>query len=54
MRMLEFDPHLYGNGDLEKQSVCMKCVPFSKLVHVVRFHCNGFQIRFYHLLQLNH
>ena len=52
--MFESDPPLHGNEGLEKQSLCMKCVSFSKLVPVGRFHGNGFQIRFYHLLQLNH
>ena len=31
----------------------MKCFPFSKLVRMGRFHCNDFQNRFHHLLQLN-
>ena len=52
--MPEFDPNLYRDEGLEKQSLCVKCFPFSKLVPVGTFHCNDFQIRFHHLLQSNH
>ena len=52
--MFDFDPHLYRDEGLEKESLFAKCFPFSKLVRVGRFHYNDFQIRFYHLLQLNH
>ena len=52
--MFEFDLHVYRDEGLENWSVGVECFPFSKLVWMGRFHCDDFQIRFHHLLQLNH
>ena len=52
--MLEFDPRLRRDEGLQKYSLFMKCFLSSKLVQMSRFHCNDYQIRFHHLLQLNH
>ena len=52
--MIEFDPRLYRDEVLEKQSQRVLCFPFSQLVRMGRFYCNDFQIRFHHLLESNH
>lgn len=40
--MLEFEPHLYKDEGLQKESPCVKYFLSKKLARESRFHCNDF------------